>query len=480
MDRLPFEKLRDSMQFQKLCIDILEAEGCNNARGLGTGSDQGSDIMIEIPVNSPLGTDFQSFIVQCKWYTPNNNVGQDEVLVDFEYLDLHNAIGLLFITSSHFSGTAVTKMNSLDRSSRNPYQVKFWDGHELTKRLRKYPELIARYWHSKEEKQKSFDEPPTLHEIQQFLSEYRFIDPGKFANFTMESFPKIPGNEQYVDDLRRYFEEFTSHSPVLTILEGAIGAGKTGFAWVLMNQKRVEGYEVAEIRPQTFQSIFFEYKLLGDNRFPAVFSFFKDVDILLLDNLDRDRLLLDKSDTQQQFANVLVDLVKYRIEVGKLSIISVVTAEETTSKPLQNYLHYLKKHYPVVYVGNESMRPYLTWDGVSEKSEGLDKTVSEKESEPRKPMSKYLGKSWLIEKYEDIEKSLERGIDILVTPEDIDEANRQRWREVSGEYQTREESILDELRYAKRNLIKYRDFVSGCQFRAIRFGSDGEIELIED
>ena len=148
MKRLPFEDLRSPMEFQQLCVDVLKAEGFKNIRGIGTGPDQGQDALIEVPITSPFGVELQRFVVQCKWYALDNSVGQKEVVADYEYLDLHDAVGLFFITSSRYSGTAVTKMNSIDKSRHHPYQIKFWDGYELTRRLQKHPELITRYWYS--------------------------------------------------------------------------------------------------------------------------------------------------------------------------------------------------------------------------------------------------------------------------------------------------------------------------------------------
>ena len=54
MDIRYFQALADSMHFQKLCLELLIAEGCKNVYGLGSGADQGSDIFAEIPFESPL------------------------------------------------------------------------------------------------------------------------------------------------------------------------------------------------------------------------------------------------------------------------------------------------------------------------------------------------------------------------------------------------------------------------------------------
>ncbi len=147
MNKLNFKELKNYMAFQELCADILIMEGCKNVRGLGKGTDQGADLIFDLPISSALGVSTKTYIAQCKWYDDKNTVGQNEIGDVIGYLDLHNASGLLFITSSSFSGTAKTKMENVDKSSKHPFDVKYWNGFELTKKLVKYPQLISSYWY---------------------------------------------------------------------------------------------------------------------------------------------------------------------------------------------------------------------------------------------------------------------------------------------------------------------------------------------
>ncbi len=152
MIRLPFENLKDSMRFQQLCAELLQAEGCKNVRGLGTGTDQGNDFMFDLPFESPLGSELKPFIAQCKWYGSKNSVKQNEVSDSASYIDTHNASGMLIITSSQFTGTSITKIEAINRSPSNSYRIAYWNGTDLTKRLRKYPEIINKYFYSTENK----------------------------------------------------------------------------------------------------------------------------------------------------------------------------------------------------------------------------------------------------------------------------------------------------------------------------------------
>lgn len=55
LERFEFEELESPDEFARLCSDVLEAEGGENLRGFGKAADQGSDFLVDIPDQSPLG-----------------------------------------------------------------------------------------------------------------------------------------------------------------------------------------------------------------------------------------------------------------------------------------------------------------------------------------------------------------------------------------------------------------------------------------
>jgi len=455
MKRLSFESLNDSMQFQQLCAELLRLEGCKNIRGLGTGADQGSDIIVEVPITSPFGVDLQCFIVQCKWYKSNNSVGQDEVIANFEYLDLHDATGLLFITSSQFSGTAITKMNAIDKSTRNPYHIKFWDGYELTRRLRKHPELITRFWYPQENLQNQDLEQMPVYDEQAFLAEFARSLP-EFASITVDTFPITSDNEQFVEHLKQYAEEFAKHPPVITIVEGGTGTGKTGYSWSLLNQKLSEGYRVAELQPFDFSMSFVDFALHGHDHFLVMLKFFREVDFLLVDNIERSGLFLDKSDTQIRAAQSLVTLIQERVAANRPTLLSMTAVEQIPGETIRNYLQHLKAHHLVVYTGNVSLRPSMRRDVLEVPVAHEEKNVQEVFTQETFIIAEICS---LLYKFNNIETQLGRVVDILQTPEDEDESKRQRWKEISGDYQSRSGEMLEQLQDAKDRLGEIMDFV---------------------
>ena len=200
MNRLPFENLKDPMQFQQLCAELLQAEGCKNVRGLGRGADQGNDFMFDLPVESPLSSELKPFIAQCKWYGIKNSVNENEVSDSASYIDTHNALGMLIITSSQFTGTSITKIEAINRSPRNSYQIYYWNGTDLTKRLRKYPKIINKFFYLTADEKVSEQLPE--YDEEKFLSEFG-LHPFE-QNFTTDTFPEILGNEVFVQNLKEF------------------------------------------------------------------------------------------------------------------------------------------------------------------------------------------------------------------------------------------------------------------------------------
>ncbi len=363
MNRLPFEELLSSMEFQQLCAELLQAEGCKNISGLGTGNDLGKDILIDVPISSPLGYRFEKFIVQCKWYKTANNVGHAEIGDIISYMSLHNAKGILMITSSEFTGTAVNKMDSINNDNRSPYEIKYWNGFSLSRLLLKHPQLIRKYWYKSSEKEVPY----------KLLPEYNFKEmkdrykvPPLYSNSSLESFPNINENLKYIENLTLFTDRFLRETIEFTIIDGVIGAGKTGFGCTLLNLVSGSHCEVAFLNSYDFNQAFFEYVLESKMYFLLLNRFLEEVDYLLID--DFGLFLRDESPTQIKAAETLVGICKTRRKSGKPTIITISQNGGEVSFIVKKYIEYLKKTYRTVYVGDVDLRlrnyiPDLEEDG---------------------------------------------------------------------------------------------------------------------
>ncbi len=280
MKKLPFENLKDSMQFQQLCAELLDAEGCKNIRGMGTGPDQGNDFMFDLPIESPLGSEIKPFIAQCKWYGIRNSVNENEVSDSASYIDTHNASGILILTSSQFTGTAITKIEAINRSPRNSYQIAYWNGIDLTRRLRKYPEIINQFFYPA--RNDGINEQLPDYNEAKFLSEFDLYPSEK--NLSVENFPKIPGNGKFVKNLKQFAKTYLNNPSTIVLLDGGIGTGKTGYGFDLLNLMNQQGLKTAYVKHNDYKDRYFRYQFNEDDSFLLFTRFCQEVDVLFFDD----------------------------------------------------------------------------------------------------------------------------------------------------------------------------------------------------
>lgn len=473
MDSFHLKALEDSTTFERLCADVLIAEGCLNVRGIGTGPDQGSDILIDVPNHTPLLEETVPFIVQCKWYSDGNTVGEREISDVLGYLSLHNAKGLLLITSSRFSGTAVTKANAIDRDTTNPYRVLLWDAAELWRRIRRHPFLVARYWYSSSEYRSVSPSPDRLpkYEFHSFVEQFQ--PPTSYASMSIATFPKIDENASAVEALHKFAKRYTSFPPIVTIVTGIIGSGKTGFAYSLLNEKQSTGAIVAGLSHSAFIDFFTTYELEGDDRLPQLIACFTEVDFLLLDDFGFE--LLDDFPVQRSAAETLIEIVRRRITLDRPTILT--TYDNHSSQTIADYVSFLKGLYPTVNCGDavDLRLAHGTTIRVSLKSEidDDDHPCQTDAQQVSKFAGTWLSRSWLSAKLHNVETGVEYAIQTLQTPTE-DYKRIQDYYDARGiKRQTRKLEAVQELKATLGELIHYRQHIESLPWNALFFTVDG-------
>jgi len=454
MIRLPFEKLESFERFQSLCVDLLKLEGLKNVFAGGKGPDQGVDLFADIPFESVLGISYHRYIIQCKFKKEKNNVSEKDVGDIISYLDLHNAKGLLFITSSYFSGTSISKMEAINKSNSHPFNITFWDSEELSRRIRKYPSLINTYWYTN--KNNSFELPNV--DIKDYLKQYE-VSP-RFVDYSIDSFPVTKYNSEYIQQIKIFAKDYFLIPSLLSVVDGAIFSGKTGFSCSLINEFKSSGNEVALIDDFSFNETYFDFILLGDNHYLSFYNFISNVEYLVFDEFGKN--LSDDTDLHRSAISELKRLIDERTS-KKLKTIIITSVEYELCSEISNYIKYLSKKYAYIYLGNFSVN----------KDKKIERYVTH-------DAPVYLGQGWLLQKYDGVLFNLNNILEIIETPDEVykAEAVNEKGR-CGGKEKTRILEIANIVNHSKTNIERYCKFIESLNFKAIRFDPDGKIELIK-
>ncbi|NCB85661.1 MAG: restriction endonuclease [Bacteroidia bacterium] len=140
------EKLTPT-QLENLTLDLLQLLGLQNCVWRTPGRDGGRDIQGDSIENDFSGyTRIESWYVDCKKYS--TSVSWPVVWEKLAYAESNSADVLLIVTSSSLSPQAIDEINRWNCGRKKP-SVRFWNGTDLEKRLRIYPELLIKYGLSK-------------------------------------------------------------------------------------------------------------------------------------------------------------------------------------------------------------------------------------------------------------------------------------------------------------------------------------------
>lgn len=449
-----FLKRLDSPEaFQRLCGDLLRLEGATNVRGNGSGPDQGIDLLAEISFSSPLGTTTRTYLVQCKWYGENNSVRQNEVSDALTYLDLHESAGLLLITSSGFTGTAISKIEAFNRKRHPTSSVVYWDGKEVERRLGKHPFLAEKYLLARS------PESSTGPAVDESLLLRYCGPPPIYVGLTTGSFPIWNGNRSVEVELRNLSQKFRHAPPPIVVIEGGTGSGKTGLAWALVQEKGVArnsaGVEWHGLR-----------KALVSNRLSPSFQTIdllrslKTVDYLILDDFGEG--LRDSTEDELYMAQILVELVRSRIEERRPTLLCVYYDASKIGQQVRALLDYLRDAYPSISLGEQALY---------RREERGDSTYYSE--------SCWLGKGWLLEKLGKVAHGVQTVKSVLVTPAHEYEGQQAWLSAIWGAKQLGQVdeavSLLESLRDKVEN---WTSFIESLPFRALRF-EEGKEPIVE-
>jgi HEAT repeat protein len=135
------------IQFQDLCLDILDAEGFRIIRRGGIGPDRGADILVQKEIEYGPGCS-KPFIwlVQCKHKTTGESLKPGDIGEFVSDLSRHNANGYWLMTNANLSTGLEDKLNSLNNSVTNSYNATYSNGKNFGDFLRKYRDIRLKYF----------------------------------------------------------------------------------------------------------------------------------------------------------------------------------------------------------------------------------------------------------------------------------------------------------------------------------------------
>ena len=371
-------------------------------------------------------------------------------------MSLHRASGLLLITSTVFSGTAVTKGNAIDSDPTTPYRVRLWDGPEVLRRVRKFPHLVAKFWYREGTLyagRVNVDAFPSY--VDQELQRNHGV-PNLFSDAAVSTYPKTHYNEGIHGELMALAARFRTSAPIITIFGGATGSGKTLFAVALLHD--FPSSRKLYLSTISLRSLYESYAYAGDDRVHRLLASVLDADFLVLDDLGYwapfDRAL------HRGYWDFLRRLVEARIAEQRPTVL-IETCERHQIDELREYLLALREEYPFYHLGHTT----------------LDGQVFAQRSDQPSPAVEEIGMAWLSSKLERIEKDLKRGHWLLAmsnedyrlktAPDPYRTLLEQRWTEAA-----------DLMTHCQNELRKYRQYCEA--FRDARLRFDGDAIVLDD
>lgn len=448
LERFEFEELEAPDEFVRLCADLLAAEGGENLRGFGKAADQGADFIVDIPDQSPLGRRTTTYMVQCKWWGESRSVGQAALSEALTALDMHGASGLLFLTSGRFSGTAVTKANAFIHRRRDARAAVLWDGHELSRRLWRNPSVADRYFGSRIEGRGSASLAKSISSAV----------PVRYAAFDLQGFPERGRSRSIDADIDSAITELKVGKFSTVIIEGGIGAGKTGLAASLARELGFTNEAVRFAASYEYLRILFAQYHARDREFLESLKDLISAPCLIID--DFGEKLGTTSESKQFAMDSLMRVVDARQAEGRPTLITIYSGRGLDRNAAE-LIARMKAVGASIRLGPESLRNGPSSD-VDQYFSGIE----------------ILSRGWLLEKLEKTERSIQNALDICSTPDDVYTGQQKRLAAVyATEPLRKEEELRFVLGNARGSLRDWSEFVANFPFDAIEVKESGEVEL---
>ncbi len=404
--------------------------------------------MLDLPRESPLGLELTPFVVQCKWVT--SALGQAAISGTVSYLSLHRAQGLLIISTGGFSGTAVTKANAISQDTTNPYTVILWDSTTLHAKLDRHPWIATHYWHRNSQeysggvdvdKFPAFSRASILQRLQR--------DP-VYADTSTDWYRKTPSYPptqlQAVADL---IDRYRTAPPVVLVITGAIGSGKTSLAHILLTE--VGACPDACMSYHMYNELYYYYARDRGRALPLLLGALLDLDFLIIDDFG---YRLPNGTSNSPPAKLLIDLVRKRANEGRPTIV-ISAGAQMVPDSIQEFTRWATRYYHSIHLGDHSWRKGAKPPEVDE--------------EDKRRYTGFMSRGWLSEKMTAIEESAERAIDLLTKPDEQIEAHSDFLGEMGHGAPDRTQLVKDEIEIAIALSREYRHFIESLPWRHISF-----------
>jgi hypothetical protein len=271
----------------------------------------------------------------------------------------------------------------------------------------------------------------------------------------------VPSNHHIVDSLSEFAKQFSDKPPIVTIVQGGVGTGKTGFAYALLNARREAGSTIAGLNDRDVDEVLNAYEFSGDDRLPALIGALFQVDFLLLDDFGFQ--VSSHSNSAEQVA-FLVEVVRGRIARGLPTILTCYPVSQ--DKEIDSFLETLRADYTVIDCGTGFELRQL------EKSQWFEELATETQSRPNFPAKEtpaeskpfiFLTSGWIAEKLGKVEVDIE---DCIHT---VEMSEREFLYSRSARFgQNRDQIAAQKLRSTFLMLRKYREHIDSFAINQVR------------
>jgi hypothetical protein len=455
MSVIDYKNLGSAEEFQRLCADLLEAEGAINPRGHGRGPDQGSDFLIDIPESSLLGVRLRTYLVQCKWWAPNKSVGQAVISEGITSIGVHKAQGVMFIASCGYSGTAVTKVNAHNDAASDPRAAVLWTASELTRKLWKHPKILARYFAPDVQPHES-----GASSWQSSPSPCALGIPPAYQDIDLADLNFGKDESALVGNLHHAVRRLLRKELAIVEIRGGVGSGKTTVGCGIAADFLKAGWNCGYCASYDYKEKLF---VASHNEDLGIFEWMNELkkfDLLIID--DFGHYLKDENETQKFAVRCLNDVVESRIQLQRPTILSVFWENKLFGPACHEILEQLEPRACVLDMGRIDRR-----------------TTNSPGPTYHDPGGRYLGRSWLLEKYHHIHSEVKYLGELCLVPDEEFDGRQRLLFDLDGINPTsKQQTVASKIKAILGSIERYAAFIEELKFNSIFFSEDGSISIL--